>query len=198
VEFQTNLPSSLRPELQRWVSGPRLRPRTEFWSRDRSRLETYTISGMFKRSVKPRNLNGTDPSAGEHCSPVRLLLEYMGDCVTVARQLREFPYIYSGETGCRLVTSVTRVSTHTHTHTQTQHSTRRDMTTTVEQNYARQQTASFRCVVLISSATLHCVQFAICLGGMTQSPGQQSVPFYRSKADTSQLNLPHGNDNYKV
>jgi len=74
---------------------------------------------MLKRSVKPRNLNGTDPSAGEHCSPVRLLLEYMGDCVTVARQLREFPYIYSGETGCRLVTSVTRVSTHTHTHTHT-------------------------------------------------------------------------------
>jgi len=55
------------------------------------------------------------------------------------------------------------------------------MTTTVEQNYARQQTASFRCVVLISSATLHCVQFAICLGGMTQSPGQQSVPFTARK-----------------
>jgi len=195
VEFQTNLPSSLRPELQRWVSGPRLRPRTEFWSRDRSRLETYTISGMFKRSVKPRNLNGTDPSAGEHCSPVRLLLEYMGDCVTVARQLREFPYVYIAVRPVVDWSLQSHVCQLTHTHTQTQHSTPRDMTTTVEQNYARQQTASFRCVVLISSATLHCVQFAICLGGMTQSPGQQSVPFYRSKADTSQLNLPHGNDN---
>jgi len=74
---------------------------------------------MFKRSVKPRNLNGTDPSAGEHCSPVRLLLEYMGDCVTVARQLREFPYIAVRPVVDWSLQSHVCQLTHTHTHTDT-------------------------------------------------------------------------------